>query len=237
MKTLKTLIALLLLVGAGLLALSSCSNDNGDYDNNVYVQFATLSKKAQAYYLTFDDDDTPYLVTDSALIVYQQINKKPMPQRVLAAYNKADLVNQPTPSVTLRDLMGILTKSFSPAPQNQEESDKLGHDIIRVNRAWWAAGYLNVEFYLPVSDVQVPHLISVYNTGETDTDGSYILEMRHNANGVPATYWSGRSYASFVIPYAAVDNKQHSYKLRYLYDNGQVRIIPIETYWECTAQQ
>lgn len=234
MKSLKFIIALLLLIGAALLSTTSCSNDNDDYDKNVYVQFATLSKTGQDYYLEFDDDaQKRYLVADSALIVYRQINTKPMPQRVLAAYNAADITEGNQPTVALRDLMSVLTKPLSQAPHDQAQSDSLGNDLIRVNRAWFAAGYLNVEFYVPTADTPKPHLISVYNTGETDSDGDYILEIRHNANGIPANYWSGRSYASFPMPYEAPDKKGNNYKLRFKYDNGQQRIVPVEFYWEC----
>lgn len=234
MKNLKKWTFLLLAV-TFLGIVASCNNDDDSYYSNYYVQFGTLTKQDRTYYIQFDGEKDNYQVTDSTLLVYRQLNTK-FPQRIIASYYYGDLrKDTSTPTVTLRDIVGVLTKDLATAPKDETESEKLGNDIIRASRAWISEGYLNVQFIVPTTaNTLKAHLINAYDTGQTDTDGYGIIELRHNSNGISQNFWSGTSYVSFTWP---VTENDKSYKLRFYYDKGMQRTIPIERYWECTAQQ
>ena len=206
---------------ASIFAMNSC-NDDDHPRIPTYIGMGTLDKPADQYTLKVDGAST-CVIPDSSLLVYKQVNQPG--KRVIALFNYISQ-RQDENSIYLQDVQGVLTKDLVNKPTAPNEDEELGYNKIRIERAWKGGGFFNVKFYYFTDGASgTPHYINAYDTGETDSDGDRIIEMRHNANKHLPIYISYASYVSFAMP---VTDDKTSYKIRYYYEGKEQRSIAVD---------
>lgn len=176
-------------LGWGIIAIilslsvfTGCDDDDTYSYGNLWVAIGTIEKQGEsdiAYTLKLDDDNTilepisfgyPYFKTEDN-------------QRVVVNYTiLGDKSTTETKKyqVQVNALKEILTKDITNL--TEENSDSIGNDPVKVDKAWMTNNYLSFRFkYYGGSKT---HYINLVKNPEnkSEKENEIILELRHNNN-------------------------------------------------------
>lgn len=232
MKALKNILSLMLIAIAA--TFCGCTADDSFDTGGYYAQMGTLTKEGRNYYLTLDYEENTYQVSDTTVIA--QAGIKSYPQRIFAYYNDLSYDTSGQGSVNLFNFSIAVGGQLSAAPTTDAEGQALGNNYLRIQRAWFGGGYINIEFAYPYNaDANTPNQFYMYYAG-TDESGCQIYEMRHQFPIEANNYWSHNTMASFYLP-----NYQeaiaHGAKVRYLDEDGTPQTTNVYIENSCTVSQ
>ena len=213
---------LALTLSVGIL-FSSC-DDWSDKDDYLYRKIGIVQKSADEKIIKLD--------RGWELHPESPLSDLTEGERIIADFTVEKEMGKtpPTYEIKLYNTHKVLTKDV--LEYQEEISDSLGTDPLRVNDAWIANGYINFDFTFLGGKPQLKHMVNLAVHPRVEGEDFILLEFRHNAYEDPyeRRQWGIVSFstASLLDLIDTPEAKTINLKIQYKGFNGQDRTFDLK---------
>lgn len=175
MKKSVLLFSLITSIGLGF---SSCNNSD---DESRYLSYTTVND-ATAKTLILDADSS-ILVAEQGSEILGTSNWTDRKRLILDYTVLRSDESRKTRYVKINNYYSVLTKNPIKLStlNTQELRDSIGYDPVNLQGAWFASGYLNINFVLYRQSPTLKHMINLVVDDSKTTADEIFVELKHNA--------------------------------------------------------